>query len=250
MLAGLILSSGCITFAKETAKEMMGTPEPTPEPTSIAVIETTTPEPAPTPEPTPTMSEEQLMEQSNGLRMGKWISFTRLNVSGYKDLTFHTRVWGWTEAPSVEWWSYQWGRYFRDGPGGDNKYLFVYVDSYSDEGSARMWGLACDNYYVDVKGSVHQFTEDLLLPAIRLKMFDEIWDSRHLENLKPYGYIRTQDDLNRDTAIPLGFLKAGYSNMWSGYCVASIPYDTDVRKDVRILGQFGSLMPNHYWDLE
>ena len=209
--------------------------------------------PTPMPEPEPTLSQEQFMSMYGGVPQGQWVSMQRLNVSGYKDLGLHTRVWDWITYPKVTWWSYSWGKYFMQGAGEGKKFLFVFIDTYTDEGSARMWGLGCDNYYLQYNDTITQFSDDILLPAIRLKEFDNYYDGKfrdgtHAGGAIHYGYIRTQDDLNRDSAIPIGFIKAGESNMWTGYCVTTVPWDFKPEY-AKIHGNFGHLMPGKWWQL-
>lgn len=238
-------SAGCITSAKNTYKNIVTTPTPTPTP-NITVVENITI--IPTPEPTPQLSKEQFMAQYNGMKQGQWLSWNRLNVSGYKDITVHTTVYDWRQYGIINWWSVSWGKYFVEGAGEGNKFLFVFVSTYTDEGSARMYGIDQYHYYAQIGNQLYA-PSDKLLPAIRIKEFDEVWDRRHVENIKPYGYIRITSWKGEEEAQELEYLKEGYSNMWNGYIVYEIPANVDP-KDVRIIGQFNAFTEPHWWQLE
>lgn len=248
----ILLASGVVTLDNPFAEQPAPIEEPIQENVSEVIIVniTTT---IPTPEPTPTLSEGQWLSLNGGHKLGTWISFQRDNVSGLKDLSFHTRVWDYKELYVIKWWSYQWGQYFMESPGPGKKYLFVFVDTFTDEGSARMWLVDESNYYLDINGEIYTPT-DTIDPAIRIKDFDNFVDGRfrdgtHAGNAVQYGYIRTQDELNRDTAIPIGFQKAGKSNMVWGYIPFVVNSSARI-EDVKVIGRFDSLMPSQWWQLE
>ena len=221
-------------------------PVPTPEPTqNVTVVELT-------PEPTPTLSKEQIMEMTGGIPMGQWISVSRDNVTGYQDMNLHTRVWGYRIFNSVEWYSVSWGDYFRTGAGDDSKFLFVFVDTFTDEGSARMWGLQPIQYYVNINGKTYERTTELK-PEIRIHELDDITVQvgEHRENrtILPYGYIRTYNSERLPVAEEIGFIKSGRSNMWSGYIPFIIPRDAKP-EDIQVSLNGHHLMEDHYWQLE
>lgn len=240
-LVFFVLSSGCITASKQVIKDAMATSTPTPTPLPP------TPEPTPTPTPEPTLSQEQYMEKFGGLYQGQWLSWKRENVSGLKDLSVHTTVYDFRMFGIVNWRSISWGQYFVEGAGEGKKFLFVMVNTYSDEGSSRMWGINRSHYWVDINGQLYP-PSDRLLPEIRLKEFDEIWNYNHVENVKPYGYLRTYDSLGREIVEELGFLKSGESNAWDGYIVYEIPKDTKP-EDIKVVAQFNSFIEPHWWQL-
>ena len=224
-------------------------PEPIPitNQSNITIIENVTVEP--TPVPTVSLSPAQYLAQNNGLKQGQWLSWSRENVSGYKDISVHTTVYDWKQYGVINWWSVSWGKYFIEGADEGNKFLFVFVSTYSDEGSARLYGIDRNHYYVQIGDQLYQPSEKLL-PEIRIREFDEIWDYRHVENIKPYGYLRvTSMKTGQETAEELGFLRDGRSNMWNGYIVYEIPADTNP-KDIKVVAQFGDFVEPHWWQLE
>jgi hypothetical protein len=241
LLVCFISTSGCITAAKTAYKEITATPEPTPVPP------TPTPVPTPTPTPVPTLSEEQMMAMTNGLHMGEEVVWKRDNVLGYKDMSTHVTVYGWRMFGTVNWRSIQWGEYFREGAGEKNKWLFVLVNSYSDQDMARMWGIQPGQFRVQIGDQLYEPCTKLL-PQIRIKEMDEVWNRDHVENVKPYGYLRRVDKLGEHVE-ELGFIKAGRSNAWDGYLVFQIPASTQI-KDVHVLASFQNLMESHWWKLE
>lgn len=231
-----VLSSGCMTAAKQAIADMRSTPTPTPEPVINTTIE-------PTPEPT-----MRLIEFDTGMKPYQFVSWRRDNVSGLKDLNMHATIYGYSMYKSVQWWSVSWGKYFTQSAPDGMKYLFVYAYTYSDEGSARTWGIQPHQFYVSAGGQLYKKSDDLL-PQIRLKEFDEVWNFRHVENLKPYGYLRSYDKEGRETAEELAFLKSGQSNAWDGYIVYVIP-ETTKPEDIRIYATLTNTLDGVFWKLQ
>lgn len=241
-LVFMMMSSGCLSMAKSAAKELTATPVPTPTPNIIIeVLETT-------PEPTPTLSEAQILAASGGLHKGEWLSWQCENTSGLKDLEVHTTVYDYRMFGFIHWWSILWGQYFIEGPGEGKKFLFVFIHTYSEDESPTTWGVQPEQYYIEANGVIYNQTTRIP-PEIRIKELDEVWNMDHVENIKPYGYLRTYDNQWREIAEPLGFLKAGKSNAWDGYVVFTIPEETTI-DDIKIIGDFHHLAPAHYWILK
>lgn len=241
----MVVTGGCVTSAKNTYKNLVDTPIPTPQPTSEIIIETIA---TPTPTPEPTLSEAQFLAKYNGMKQGQWLTFEKVNVSGYKDVTAHITVWGHKELSMVEWWSVSWGQYFVANPGEGKKFLFIYAASYTDDNSSRMWGFQPQYFTLDIKGNIYQRTEELL-PSIRLHDFDEIWDYRHVETIQPYGYSREYNSEGLPVAYEKQRLRCGKSNMWSGYIPFVVPSDTQI-KDIKVLVNTHDLIEPHWWQLE
>lgn len=215
---------------------------------SIAVIETLTPEPTPTPTPEPTLSADQYREMYGGLKQGQWLSYQRDKADMNKSLSVHMTVYDWRQFGVIDWYSVSWGQYFKSGAGEGNKFLFVFVSSYSDDGSARTWGIQPSQFYLDINGKIYERTTELL-PEIRIKNFDEIYDYRHVETIQPYGYARGYNSERLPIAWEIGFLKCGESNMWSGYIPFAVPADTKI-EDVRVHINTHNLVGPHWWQLE
>ena len=228
-LALLLMGSGCITASKDLYREMTATPEPTPTPEPV-VITTLTPEPTP---------PQVIAIYGEPMLPGQFVSWRRDNVSGYKDLTMHATIYGYRMLQSVEWWSVSWGQYYVQTAPPGKKFLFVFAHTYSDEGSARTWGIQDSQFSVAINGETYR-PSDELLPQVRIKEFDEIWDLDHVWNIRPYGYLRVIDR-GKERVEALGFLKCGRSNAWSGYIVYIVPEDTKP-EDVRVLARLNNML--------
>lgn len=226
------LTTGCVTASKNLYAEITA-PPPTPAPTLEPTIA-----PTPTPEPAPEIV---------GMHSGQFLSFRKDNVSGYKSVKVHATIYGYSMHKEVTWWSVSWGKPFVQAAPEGMKYLFVYAHVYSDEGSATMWGIQPDYWFAWDGHTVRNVSTDLL-PQIRLTEFDETWDMRHVENIKPYGYLRTYDNTGREIAQETGYLKAGESNAWDGYIVYVVPEDTRP-EDVRIYTNTGNIRYETYWNI-
>lgn len=230
-----LITGGCVTASKDLYREMTATPAPTPTPTP------------PTPAPTPTVTQ-RLIEFDTGMMSGQFISWRRDNVSGLKDLSMHATIYGYRMYSQVTWWSTSWGRYYTQAAPTGMKYLFVFAHVYSDEGSARTWGVQPRNWYVSANGRVYNASPDLL-PEIRIKEFENTWDMQHVREIIPYGYLRTYNNGGHETAEELGFLKAGRSNAWDGYILYIVPEDTKP-EDIRIYARLTNTLDNVFWKLE
>jgi len=230
-----ICTSGCVTASKDLYREITAppptppTPTPTPEPTI---------EPTPTPEPAP-----EIM----GLRPGQFLSFRRDNVSGYKDIKVHMTIYGYREYKEISWWSMSWGRIFKQSAPDGYKYLFVFAHVYSDEDSAKTWGIQPYNFFAFDGQAMRNRTEDLL-PQIRLTEFDDVWDMRHVENIKPYGYLRKHINGGKEYAEEIGYLQPGESNAWDGYIPFIVPVNTRP-EDIRIYTNNGNIRYETYWSI-
>lgn len=209
---------------------------------SYVIVET----PTPTPVPTRTLTIQQEMAATNGLPLGRYVSYRRENVSGLKDIAAHIAVTGYREFGSVQVFNASWGRYWREGAGNGMKFIFVFLDVYSDEGSARTWGIQPEQFALAINGQTYNQTQ-ILDPAFRVKDLDEVIDKKG-QTIQPYGYLRYHPNNGPEKVERLGYLKAGQSNRWTGYIVFSVPYKTKM-SDVRVLGSFGSLVEPHWWSL-
>lgn len=232
MLALLLAGSGCITASKDLYREMTA-PDPTPEPTIEPVIITTF---IPTPEPTP---PQVIAVYGEPLKPYQYVSWRRDNVSGYKDLSMHATVYGYRMFKSFDWWSVSWGQYYSQSAAPGMKYLFVFVQTYSDDGSSHTWGIQESQFSVAIGNQTYR-PSDELSPQIRIKEFDEIWDLRHVWNIRPYGYLRVIDR-GKEKVEQLGYLKDGESNAWDGYIVYIVPEDTKP-EDIRVLARLTNLL--------
>ena len=232
-----LITGGCVTASKDLYREMTSTPAPTPTPTP-------TPEPTiVTPEPT-----QRLVEFDTGMQPFQFISWRRDNVSGLKDLNMHATVYGYRMFSEVTWWSTSWGNYYTQAAPDGMKYLFVFAHVYSDEGSARTWSIQPHSWYVTANGKVYAASSDLL-PEIRLREFENIWDMQHVHEITPYGYLRTYVNHGQPSAEELGFLKAGRSNAHDGYILYIVPEDTKP-EDIRVYASLTNTFDNVFWKLE
>lgn len=242
LIMGITLSSGCLSMSKSVIRDVTATPEPTPTPAPP------TPEPTHTPTPEPTLSKEQFMSTYGGLPMGQWLNYNRENVSGYKDLNVHVTVYGYRMFPKVDWYSVSWGQYFPTGAGEGKKFLFVFVNMWSDPESPRQWIMDKDHWYVQIGDQLYPSTEERLMPQFRIHQLDEVWDLDHRTTIQPYGYLRTYNSEKLPIAVPEWFLTPGRSNAQDGYIVYHIPYNT-TPEEIRVLFQGDNLARQHWWQL-
>lgn len=241
MLVMLVSVSGCVTVVKNTYAGLTATPVPTPTPIPPTPVST------PTPVPTPTKSTAQIFTESGGLHQGQWLDYTRDNVSGRLGTSVHVSVYGWRMYDTITWQSISWGQYFRLGAGARKKWLFVLVNSYADDNTASVVGVLPDQFRVQIGSTLYELSDELL-PEIRIRELDDVWDLSHTENVKPYGYLRRIDQKG-EHADTLVYLTPGRANGWDGYIVFQIPGDANLG-DISILATFQALAAPHWWSLE
>ena len=197
----MMLTSGCVTFAKKQVTNALETPTPVPtEPT---------PEPTPTLEPTPlpTITENPIsyMVRTSGYYLREWHHWFRsdvqgINGEGKKDLSTWVTIYDYKFLDQYRWYSVSWARNFVVKPDDkENRFLFVFINMYSDDrgnglgDDVRQYGMGCDHFFV-------QISDNTLVPATweefperRIINFDNMYTYDHTVTPGPYGYDIVQD---------------------------------------------------------
>jgi hypothetical protein len=154
--------------------------------------------------------------------------------------------------PSYHYYSVSWGRNFLVKP--DDKgdqFLFVYVDSYSDDIGAqdvRQYGIDYNHFALQIGDRIY-YPDFFDSPEQRITEFDDTQNYGRTESIFPYGYKRIQDSPSGIiTTEKLEYLFAGRSNAWDGYIQFQVPYNVTAQ-DVHVIGTFANLAPTSYWQL-
>jgi hypothetical protein len=257
----MIITSGCVTVAKNTYANAVATPtpvptEPTPESTEeiieIPVIVTVTEDP------------ETFMARTNGFHMREWHQWFRPNVQGIngqgtKDLRTLVTVYSYKFMDSYHWWSVSWARKFVVKPDDSkDQFLFAFVNMYSDDifaDDVRQYGMGCDHFIAQVDDRLYP-ADNFEYPERRITEFDNLYTYDHVETPGPYGYLIVQEaGTGIISAQRKEWLMGGRSNAWDGYCQYQIPrYDKAGNpvnaSNVKIVGNFANLGGNAWWQLE
>ena len=227
----------------------------TPQPESSAIVDDVVSQPVvynitPTPTPEPTLSDVQVQTVYEGMPPGRWFRWIRDNVSGYKDLDVSVTVYGYRMYNYINWYSVSWGQYFMAAPQSeDNKFLLVFINMWSSEDSPRQYLFDKDYFSVQIGNQTYYATEETLIPQVRIRELDEVWDLQHKETIQPFGYLRTYNSENLPIAIPHWWLTPGKSNAMDGYIVFEVPRSTRP-EDVRVLANFEHLGGVQRWRIE
>jgi hypothetical protein len=246
LLAFMVITSGCVTAAKNTYRQLTATPIPTP-----------TPEPTPepeitelTPEPVPTESEQAYMLRTGGYYMREWHHWFRENANNFgEDLSTWVTVYNYKTMPQYHYYSVSWARDFLQKPEPGMKYLFVFVNMYSDGDDARQYGFKQHAFTVNI-GDTMYYVDESYDPTLRIAEFEETFDYAHVEGVRPYGYKITQEaGTGIIRAEEQEILYWGRSNAWDGYIVYQIPAETK-DTDIRVHGSFSNLGGRVYWILK
>ena len=247
----MLVTSGCVTAAKNTYAGIMATPTPvpTPEPTP----EPTTPEP--TPVPYITEDPALYMLRTGGYHMRDWVHWFRADVQGIngegkKDLSTYVTVYGYKFMPLYHYWSVSWARKFLvkpDYPG--DQFLFVFVNMYSDGDDVRQYGFDYNHFRVQIGDRVY-YPDHIEYPEQRITELDNTLNYARVETIKPYQYKIVQEKGSGIiTAVRQEWLIGGRSNAHDGYIIFQVPYNTTAA-DVKVLGDFANLGGNVWWQLE
>lgn len=243
----VIFTGGCITAAKQIVDP---TPVPTPTPTPTPEITET---PTITPTPTPTPDWTTCGYQDNCLHLRDWHSWFRENASGYQDLSTHATVYDYKLMPSYHYdASSSWGTRasFKVSPDPEMQFLFVFINIYSDTGSARQYGYTRQHFMVQVQDQLYYAEDEYQFdPTNNIKELDNSWDLAHVETPGPYGFKVVQDlQTGVKTAYGLEQIYSGRSNAWDGWLLYQIPKNVDIN-EVRLAASFDNLGGNVWWKL-
>jgi hypothetical protein len=258
ILVGIILVIGIVS-----ATLYFGTVNrEVPKPSEVIVSE-------PVIEPVPTQQEsiieitdaaespEDALFRLNGHHLGDSVSWTRENVSGFKDMNVVVTAYDYKFMDNYKWHSDSWNKDFTQYPEPGKKYLFVFAHLYM-EGSDPSKD---SRYYID-SDPWHRW----VVQVGRTVIFpDEEYQKEHLikelENtyainpalqkrfhlatqVNPFGYNRIFNGREWIVQSP-EWLRMGDSNSWNGYILFQVPEDTKP-EDVMILSQWDTFS-RPYW---
>jgi hypothetical protein len=253
MLVILMMTAGCITAAKEIAKDAMATPTPTPTP-----IPTPTPSPTPTTKQTPvsipTLEVKPVNPYLHGERSeGQWFKWLRSDVSGTKDMNVGIVAYRHKWLDKYTWWNGAMGNYQVEYPSGGNRYFAVWINQEmfgtNQTNDPRMWGMDKENFRLQYKGRLIEPGENHL-PVNRILEFDELLTYYNTDTAKPFGYQILYSSLDHNEAAgmvaePIGYLRMGPGNAIDGYLLFEVPKEA-FNEDVLLLGSF-STFGTAYW---
>lgn len=258
-ILGLTASSGCITAAKTIVADVTA-PDPTPTATPTEI-----PTPTPTPTPIPTESLNDLMLRTNGYHIREWLHVYREDVQGIdgedvlsghglKDLSYWVTVYGYRFLPSYHYHDLQWGtrsfRLMRPEYYG-NKFLFVYVNSYTDGDDVRMYGVKQRNFVLHINGSMYfpHLPGDMYNPIQWIKELEYDYSYDRSTMIRPFNYKIVQEaGTGIITAVEQDYIYGGRSNADDGYIIFEVPVDTKP-EDVEVWGQFSNVGGEVWWSL-
>lgn len=239
----MVLTSGCITFAKGTAIGLMSTPTPTPTPIPTTIEPT--PIPTPTPEPLPDWS----CHGGNCYKLRDWLWWFRADANNFgEDLRVWTTVYDYKFLPAFKYYSVSWARNLKENPEPGKKFLFIFVNMYSDADDARPYLYPKEHWIAQVEDKLY-YPEDIVDPSYRIVDLDDSWDYAHVQSPKPYGFkIKQEAGSGIITAEKQDTLYAGRSNAADGYIIYQVPEYAD-ENNTKILARFGN-QGEGVWELQ
>jgi hypothetical protein len=167
----------------------------------------------------------------------------RENVTGGKDLTIKTIVYGWQQFTQVKWENDGYGKYMDQFAPKGEKYVFVYLAEYVEgdvpEKDSRAWYFGPHLFRLQVDGRLYDQDSDFV-PAIRIKELEVVLGYNGIKGLRPFGYQIVQARGSGNiTAIEDPWLHMGRSNVKDGYLVYRVPLESDPAT-MMLVGAFGS----------
>jgi hypothetical protein len=207
----------------------------------------------PTPIPTPDYS--YCDPRDNCYHLKEWRFWFKpdvqgINGQGTKDLRTWATVYGYKYLPFYHWQSVMWGSrtFFKETPPYGMKFLFVFINIYSDGDDVRQYGYESNHFTVQVKDRLF-YEDEAYEKTVWIKELQETWDYAHVEAVKPWGYRIVQD---RGTGViraeKLDFIMGGRSNAWDGFIVFLVPEDSNP-ENTKVLARFDNLGGYPYWSL-
>jgi hypothetical protein len=252
MLLAVILSTGCISMAKNAGAEILKTPTPTPSPTP-----TPTPSPIPTPKPTPaglpTIAPHPVDPFVPGERWeGQWYKWRRLDVEGLKDLEAGIIIYRHGFLDYYTWYNNAMGNYQVQEPSKGNRYFVVWVHeeilNVNKSAVTSMWIFDENSFRVQIGDQLYE-ADTVHNPVCRIREFDTKWDYYNTVRADPFGWqlIRslTHPEAGGYYASRIGWIRAGPGNAADGYILFEVPEKT-FEKDILLIGSFAD-MGSAYW---
>lgn len=243
LLFVFLLSSGCISTTKEIVIDAISTP--TPAPTPIPTTEPPTPEPTPTPEPIPDWS----CHGGQCYNLREWLWWFRADANNFgEDLRVWTTVYDYKFLPIFRYYSVSWARNLKENPEPGKKFLFIFVNMYSDADDARPYLYPKEHWIAQVEDRLY-YPEDVIDPTLRITDLDNSWDYAHVQSPKPYGYKIIQEaGTGIIRAEKQEILYSGRSNAADGYIIYQVPEYAD-ETNTKILARFGN-QGEGIWELK
>lgn len=257
LMTAIVLSTGCITAAKNTAKEIMKTPTPTP-----SSVPTPTPSPTPTPIPTPasipTLAPHFVDPLMHGERWeGQWFKWMRYDVQGEKDLNAGIIVYRHAFVDRLTYFNQLWGQYYPFEPSEGNRYLVIWVheEVFGTNGTSdpSMWAFDSDDFRLQINGAL-QVNVMPVLPQYTVLEFDSYYTysdgvNRGAIIAPPFGYVRRYSGHDPETggwiAEKPGILRMGKGNGLDGYMIFEVPEST-MEDEFLLTGNFATF-GSAYW---
>lgn len=182
--------------------------------------------------PTPDGNLYFASEYQEGIRKIKRpFSWSRTNVTGFKDMSVHALVYDYRVMDSYHWFNPSDYKYYIETPSNpDNKFVFVFINIYMDNilgDDTRMW-LPDEKHYLLQAQNVRFHPIDFE-KQIRIKEFEDVYNYNDDYRVGYYGTFRyTSRSINYastagETYENLTYLRGGKSNAIDGYIVFEIP---------------------------
>jgi hypothetical protein len=158
---------------------------------------------------------------------------------------------------SYHWHSVSWGSraFFLQKADPGMKYIFVYINLYSDDrpvsdsAGFTQYGYPQEHWRVQVKDKLYSADESLD-PVIWVKEIQDDWNYAHVQPPGPWEYLITQDRVTGVfTAKYQDFLVAGRSNAHDGYLIFQIPADA-TPDQIKVVASFDNLGGRAMWQLK
>lgn len=219
-------------------RDASGTPVPLIIPTPIIIYQNVTIT------PTPDNGVYYVSDEQSGARkMGRYFVFHRDNVTGYKSLDFHVTIYGFKMLDTYHWYNWHDGQWYETQPDNpDNKFLFVYVQLYTDDLS----GDDVRNFIPDQEHFQVNYLNTMYMPIPFEKDLDihELEDTYTLNDdgrIQYYAQFIKQQIAGSNggeiSSISLYYSFGGKSNAVDGYIVYSIPKSADASQ-LMVYGDF------------
>lgn len=252
LLVLFLMTTGCVTAAKETYAVITATPEPTPTPPPTPTP-TPTPTPLQTPAALPTIKQQPVDPFIHGERWeGQWFKWNRPNVLGTSDLSAGIIVYDHAWLNNYSWYNIPMGQYYKQEPTKGYRYFAVWInqeafgtDAHNNTGFFPFYE---DAFRLQVKDQLISF-DKIHNPTCRILEFDNKDDYYNAITAPPLGYYIKKVGYTPETggyvALRIGEIHIGKSNSESGYLLFEVPEQT-MTEDVILLGNFGRF-GTAYW---
>ena len=176
-------------------------------------------------------------EYESGIRkLGRPFSWIAGNVTGFKSMSIHARVYDYRIFDKYHWFNPTDWLYYTEYPSSrDKKFVFIFANIYMDDiqgQDTRMWIPDESHYGLQIKDKIYYPIEMEGLKQLRIQELEETDNYNDDSKIQYYSTFRQHEYGHPETAgetyEQYTYLKGGKSNAIDGYMIFEVPKEAQL----------------------